>query len=87
TTYRYRVRARDNAGNASAQGTEISATTLAGDGGTTGKRVIGYFTQWGIYGRNYRVKNIDSSGSAARLTHINYAFGNVRNNRCEVGVT
>ncbi|MFY1079797.1 fibronectin type III domain-containing protein, partial [Escherichia coli] len=24
TTYRYRVRARDNAGNASAQGTEIS---------------------------------------------------------------
>ena len=87
TTYRYRVRARDNAGNASAQGTEISATTLAGDGGTTGKRVIGYFTQWGIYGRNYRVKNIDSSGSAARLTHINYAFGNVRNNRCEVGIT
>ena len=66
---------------------EISATTLAGDGGTTGKRVIGYFTQWGIYGRNYRVKNIDSSGSAARLTHINYAFGNVRNNRCEVGIT
>ena len=54
---------------------------------TTGKRVIGYFTQWGIYGRNYRVKNIDSSGSAAQLTHINYAFGNVRNNRCEVGVT
>ncbi len=51
------------------------------------KRVIGYFTQWGIYGRNYRVKNIDTSGSAARLTHINYAFGNVRNNRCEVGVT
>ncbi|KAG0920124.1 hypothetical protein G6F32_015757 [Rhizopus arrhizus] len=42
---------------------------------------------WGIYGRNYRVKNIDSSGSAARLTHINYAFGNVRNNRCEVGIT
>ncbi|TPD66813.1 chitinase [Stenotrophomonas maltophilia] len=87
TSYSYRVRARDNAGNASAQGTAVTASTLAGDGGTTGKRVIGYFTQWGIYGRNYRVKNIDSSGSAARLTHINYAFGNVRNNRCEVGVT
>ena len=27
------------------------------------------------------------SGTAAELTHINYAFGNVRNNRCEVGVT
>ena len=87
TSYSYRVRARDNAGNASAQGGTVSATTLAGGGGTTGKRVIGYFTQWGIYGRNYRVKNIDSSGSAAGLTHINYAFGNVRNNRCEVGVT
>ena len=87
TTYNYRVRARDNAGNASAQGSAISAATVADSGGGAGKRVIGYFTQWGIYGRNYRVKNIDSSGSAAGLTHINYAFGNVRNNRCEVGVT
>lgn len=52
-----------------------------------GKRLIGYFTQWGIYGRNYQVKDIVSSGSAEHLTHINYAFGNVRDNRCEVGVT
>ncbi|WMJ67773.1 glycosyl hydrolase family 18 protein [Stenotrophomonas sp. 24(2023)] len=87
TTYSYRVRARDNAGNASAQGTAISASTLADSGGGTGKRVIGYFTQWGIYGRNYKVRDIDTSGAAARLTHVNYAFGNVRNNRCEVGVT
>lgn len=86
TAYTYTVRARDNAGNASAQSGSISVTTAAGGGGGS-KRVIGYFTQWGIYGRNYRVKNIDTSGSAARLTHINYAFGNVRNNRCEVGVT
>jgi chitinase len=86
TAYNYRVRARDNAGNASAQGTQISATTSSGGGGGS-KRVLGYFTQWGIYGRNYRVKNIDTSGSAAKLTHINYAFGNVRNNICEVGLT
>ncbi|MDR6842946.1 chitinase [Pseudoxanthomonas sacheonensis] len=86
TAYSYRVRARDNAGNASAQGTQISAMTNSGGGGG-GKRVLGYFTQWGIYGRNYRVKNIDTSGSAAKLTHINYAFGNVRNNICEVGLT
>lgn len=86
TAYTYTVRARDNAGNASAQSGSINVTTAAGSGGGS-KRVIGYFTQWGIYGRNYRVKNIDTSGSAARLTHINYAFGNVRNNRCEVGVT
>jgi len=86
TTYNYRVRARDNAGNASAQSAQISVTTPPSTGGG-GKRVIGYFTQWGIYGRNYRVRNIDTSGSAAKLTHINYAFGNVRNNRCEVGIT
>lgn len=87
TAYTYTVRARDNAGNASAQSGSISVTTAAGGGGGGSKRVIGYFTQWGIYGRNYRVKNIDTSGSAAKLTHINYAFGNVRNNRCEVGLT
>ncbi|HEY0662515.1 MAG TPA: glycosyl hydrolase family 18 protein [Lysobacter sp.] len=86
TTYTYKVRARDNAGNASAQSAQISVTTAPSGGGGS-KRVIGYFTQWGIYGRNYRVRNIDTSGSAAQLTHINYAFGNVRNNRCEVGVT
>lgn len=86
TAYAYRVRARDNAGNPSAQGTQISVTTSTGGGGGS-KRVLGYFVQWGIYGRNYRVKNIDTSGSAAKLTHINYAFGNVRNNICEVGLT
>jgi len=45
-------------------------------GGTYHK--IGYFAQWGIYSRNYFVKDIDTSGSAAKLTHINYAFGNVK---------
>ena len=86
TAYSFTVRARDNAGNASAQSASISVTTQPGSGGGA-KRVLGYFVQWGIYGRNYRVRNIDTSGTAAELTHINYAFGNVRNNRCEVGVT
>ncbi|HCT80002.1 MAG TPA: glycosyl hydrolase [Micromonosporaceae bacterium] len=40
-------------------------------------RQVGYFTQWGIYGRQFYVKNLDTNGSAARLTHINYAFANV----------
>jgi len=39
--------------------------------------VVGYFTEWGIYGRNYLVKNVATSGSAARLSVINYAFANV----------
>jgi chitinase len=39
--------------------------------------VVGYFIEWGIYGRNYKVKDVKTSGSAGRLTVINYAFGNV----------
>ena len=42
-----------------------------------GDKVVGYFTDWGVYDRNYHVKNIETSGSADKLTHINYAFGNV----------
>ncbi|MBB4125767.1 chitinase [Xanthomonas translucens] len=85
TGYSYQVAARDNAGNVSANSAALSVRTKpSGSGG--GKRVIGYFAQWGIYGRNYQVADIEKSGSAGYMTHINYAFGNVRNNRCEVGV-
>ncbi len=43
---------------------------------------IGYFTQWGIYS-GYFVKNVETSGNAARMTVLNYAFGNVSENaRC-----
>ena len=34
---------------------------------------VGYFVQWGIYGRQYFVKDMD----AAKMTHVNYAFGNI----------
>ncbi len=46
---------------------------------------LGYFVEWGVYARNYHVKNIETSGSAAKLTHINYAFGNVTNGQCAIG--
>lgn len=52
---------------------------------TGGKKVVGYFAEWGIYGRNYHVKNIQTSGSAAQLTHILYSFGNVQNGKCTIG--
>ena len=38
---------------------------------------VGYFTQWGIYGRNFPLANVQNSGAAAKLTHLNYAFGPV----------
>ena len=85
TNYSFTVAAVSEAG-ASAQSAPINARTKPVIVGGA-KTVLGYFVQWGIYGRGYRVKNIDTSNSAAKLTHINYAFGNVRNNRCEVGLT
>ncbi|WP_406629178.1 glycoside hydrolase family 18 protein [Amycolatopsis sp. WGS_07] len=48
-------------------------------------KVVGYFTDWGIYDRNYHVKNIETSGSANKLTHINFAFGNVTGGGCAIG--
>ena len=45
--------------------------------GAHGAQIVGYYIEWGIYGRNYKVKDVETSGSADRLTVINYAFGNV----------
>ncbi|MEV0092738.1 glycoside hydrolase family 18 protein [Streptomyces sp. NPDC050738] len=50
-----------------------------------GSKVVGYFADWDVYQRNYHVKNIETSGSAAKLTHINYAFGNVTGGKCAIG--
>ena len=47
--------------------------------------VAGYFTEWGTYERGYRVKDLETSGAAARLTHLTYAFGRVTGGRCAVG--
>ncbi|MGC4995228.1 glycosyl hydrolase family 18 protein [Streptomyces sp. DT195] len=89
TDYSYSVRARDTADQTGpASGSTAVRTT---GGGTnpppaTGDKVkLGYFTEWGIYGRNYNVKNIVTSGSAAKITHINYAFGNVTGGKCAIG--
>lgn len=65
--------------------TGTKADTKAGTRAAAGDKVIGYFTEWGIYQRNYHVKNIETSGSAAKLTHINYAFGNVTGGKCAIG--
>lgn len=87
TGYTYTVRARDAAGNASQPSASlIAATQASASSASVPRRVAGYFTQWGIYGPNYMVRNLDASGVASQLTHLSYAFGNVRNNRCELGV-
>ncbi|MFD5548189.1 glycosyl hydrolase family 18 protein [Streptomyces goshikiensis] len=87
TTYNYTVTARDTADQTGPSSGSLSATT---PGGTVppdpgGKVKLGYFTNWGVYQRNYHVKNLVTSGSAAKITHINYAFGNVQNGKCTIG--
>ncbi|MFE3641921.1 glycosyl hydrolase family 18 protein [Streptomyces sp. NPDC059169] len=91
TDYAYTVQARDTAGQTGpVSGTR--AVRTAGDDpgpgpgpGPGGKVKLGYFTEWGVYGRNYHVKNLVTSGSASKITHINYAFGNVQGGRCTIG--
>ena len=69
--------------NGGSGGTIVSAGGGAGSAENSASgRVIGYFAQWGIYQRGYRVKNIADSGSAATLSVINYAFGNIVNGEC-----
>lgn len=46
---------------------------------------LGYFTEWGTYDRDYLVKDLVTSDSASKLTHINYAFGNVEGGKCTMG--
>lgn len=85
TSYSFSIVAFNQAGSSAPSAPITVRTDKVVAGG--GKTVLGYFAQWGIYDRKYFVKNIETSGSAPLLTHINYAFGNVRNNRCEVGIT
>ncbi|MFF3633337.1 glycosyl hydrolase family 18 protein [Streptomyces sp. NPDC002250] len=88
TDYSYTVRARDTADQTGPVSGAVAVHTTGG--GTTppptGDKVkLGYFTEWGIYGRNYNVKNLVTSGSASKITHINYAFGNLTGGKCAIG--
>ncbi|MFG2942394.1 glycosyl hydrolase family 18 protein [Streptomyces sp. NPDC048282] len=87
TDYSYTVQARDTANQTGPVSGAVAVHTTGGTTPpTTGSKVkLGYFTEWGIYGRNYQVKNLVTSGSAAKITHINYAFGNVTNGQCAIG--
>ncbi|MFC0508966.1 glycoside hydrolase family 18 protein [Micromonospora costi] len=62
-----------------------TAASAGGADRRAGYLRVGYFTQWGIYDRAFPVKKLDTSGAASRLTHVNYAFGNVsEDGRCYV---
>ncbi|MGW0190364.1 glycosyl hydrolase family 18 protein [Streptomyces sp. NPDC003362] len=89
TDYSYTVQARDTADQTGPVSGAVAVRTTGDDGGPgpqPGAKVnLGYFTNWGVYGRNYHVKNLVTSGSAEKITHINYAFGNVQGGKCTIG--
>ncbi|MFQ6850643.1 glycoside hydrolase family 18 chitinase [Streptomyces sp. 35M1] len=88
TDYSYAVQARDTADQTGPVSGSVAVRTTGGNGGEppVGDKInMGYFTNWGVYGRNYHVKNLVTSGTAAKITHINYAFGNVQNGKCTIG--
>ncbi|WP_224245779.1 glycosyl hydrolase family 18 protein [Hyalangium gracile] len=80
TSYTFTVKARDAAGNRSAPSAPFTAKTASM--GTL--KVVGYFVRWGVYGRGFYPKTLDTNGMAAKLTHLNYAFGNVVDGRCVI---
>ncbi|KAF0815059.1 Chitinase A1 [Andreprevotia sp. IGB-42] len=81
--------AKGDAGAPAAAAAPAVATIAAGDApGPKGPQLVTYFTAWGKGqpGGGYWVKDIETSGSAKKLTVIEYAFGNVKDNKCVVGV-
>ncbi|MFI6879693.1 glycosyl hydrolase family 18 protein [Streptomyces sp. NPDC050400] len=90
TDYSYTVQARDTADQTGPASGSVKVHTTGGgtdpgNPGTGDKVKLGYFTDWGVYGRQYFPKNLETSGSAAKVTHINYAFGNVQGGKCTMG--
>jgi len=48
------------------------------------RQVIGYFTESGAASGKYPVKNIVTIGAAKLLTQLDYAFGHVAENQCQI---
>ncbi|MFJ3708156.1 glycosyl hydrolase family 18 protein [Streptomyces sp. NPDC090053] len=88
TSYTFTVKARDPADNASPASNTLTVKTddIVGSGKYA---KVGYFVQWGIYGRQYFVKNLQDSGAASKLNVLNYSFENIdpTNLTCMNGVT
>ncbi|WP_157669637.1 glycoside hydrolase family 18 protein [Chitinibacter sp. GC72] len=57
----------------------------AGVAGPSTPQSVMYFTAWGKHS-GFNVKNLDISGAASKITVLEYAFGNVKDNRCVIGV-
>ncbi|MEV0291709.1 glycoside hydrolase family 18 protein [Kribbella sp. NPDC050820] len=66
---------RRNVGLLVAAATVLAGLTAVPAEAHSSKRVVGYYTNWSGYDRNFLVSDLVKNGTAERLTHINYAFG------------
>ncbi|MFI6283196.1 glycoside hydrolase family 18 protein [Streptomyces sp. NPDC051018] len=62
-----------------------SASTSARAEDPPGRKVVGTYTNWGVYGRDSHIKDLRTSGAAERLTHIRYFHGRVEERGCFPG--
>ena len=58
-------------------------TPTSGVGGVI-SRIGMYYADWDVYGTNYQPKRLETSGTAAKLTDIYFAFGKIVNGKCAV---
>src|SRR5579884_3804418 len=61
-----------------------AAPVFAADAPGKGKILAGFFEEWSIYYAGYGLANLESNGSAAKLTHLIYAFANVTPTGCAI---
>ncbi len=53
--------------------------TKAADSNESRKKIVAYFTEWGVYDghNNYKISDVPWD----KITHINYAFATIKNNK------
>ena len=59
----------------------VIPVALPGQGQLQPRRVVGYYTSWSVYARNYHVAQLP----ADKVTHINYAFANISGGQIALG--
>ena len=55
----------------------VASTPAHSQSAPSGKILGGWFEEWSIYYAKYNIANLESNGSAAKLSHLFYAFANV----------
>ncbi|MFF0451685.1 glycosyl hydrolase family 18 protein [Streptomyces sp. NPDC004609] len=86
TEYTFTVVARGNNGLESYQGPHLKARTTGTVPAPPASPVkMGVFPEDDQGPRNFEVKNVVTSGSVSRLTHLTYASGKIRNGKCTFG--